>query len=116
MYGNLNNLAANLNLTDYQFSKLKTYYDRYNLSGLQKRGGILYAPYVAHSLLQKIKQFLFGAPADLIGQNKTLLQAQRKIKFCANGYHCVRVGRYVYYADAMGNVISRSEFLENTKR
>ena len=49
---------------------------------------------------------------DLIGENKTLLQGMRKIKFCANGYHCVRVGRHVYYADASGNDVSRGEFIE----
>lgn len=113
MYRNLDVLAHNLNLTNYQFSKLKTHYDRYDIGGLQKRGGILYAPYFSRGLWQRFKCFLFGVPADLIGTDKTLLQAQRKIRFYANGYHCVRVGRYVYYADACGNVISRDEFQKN---
>ena len=62
---------------------------------------------------QFIEKLLLGARVDLIGKNTMLLRAQRGIRFCANGYHCVRAGRYTYYADAMGRVISRREFMEN---
>ena len=108
-------LAQNLNLSSYQANKLKTDYDRYNISRLEKRGGVLYAPYVVHGFWERVSSVFFGRRADLIGQNRILLRAQRNIKFCANGYHCVKVGRYTYYADAMGRVVSRNEFIHKTQ-
>lgn len=113
MHEYFNTLSQKLNLTAYQENRLKLHYDKYNISRLQKRGGLLYAPYIEHGLWGQVCKFLFGAQADLIGQNKTLLRAQRNIKFGANGYHCVKVGRYTYYADSMGCVISREEFYQN---
>lgn len=106
----INNLCQMLCLSQYQTNKLKAHCDRYNMSRLQKRGGVLYAPYATRGVWQYMARILFGARADLIAQDKTLLQAQRNIKFCANGYHCVRVGKYTYYADASGNNVSREEF------
>lgn len=108
-------LARYLNLNDYQARKLLSNYDRYDIAGIQKRGGVLYAPYATHGIKSCLYALLFGARADLIGQNKVLLQAQRNIKFCENGFHCVRVGRYTYYADATGHVISKEEFLNAVK-
>ena len=87
----------------------------YNIARLQKRGGVLYAPYATHGMFGWLGKVLFGGRADLIGKNHMLLRAQKNIRFCANGYHCVRVGRYTYYADAMGNAVSRSEFLKKTQ-
>ncbi len=113
MHENINKLTALLNLNSYQINKLKDNYAIYNMAGLQKRGGILYAPYLSSGLCGWMVRILFGVRADLIGQNKILLRAQRRIKFYANGYHCVRVGRRVYYADATGQVVSRDEFLRN---
>lgn len=110
-----NKLIDMLKLSQYQSSKLKTNYDRYNISRLQKRGGVLYAPYATRGVWQYLVRVLCGARADLIGQNKTLLQAQRNIKFCANGYHSVRVGKYTYYADASGRTVSRDEFIKGFK-
>ena len=114
MQTRINILAQNLNLSQYQANKLKTNYERYNISRLEKRGGLLFVPYRLSGIFGWVGRILFGVQADLIGENKTLLQAQRNIKFCANGYHCVRVGRYTYYADASGNIVSPSEFFENT--
>ena len=113
MYTKFDALAHNLNLSKYQSNKIKIHYDRYNVSRLEKRGGVLYAPYLPHGLWGWIEKLLFGARADLIGPNKLLLQAQRNIKFTANGYHSVKVGRQVYYANAQGEVVSRDEFLQN---
>ena len=113
MHKNINQLCDLLGLNQYQSSKLKTHYERYNFSRLQQRGGVLYAPYATHGVRQFLEKLLFGARADLIGKNTMLLRARRGIQFCANGYHCVRAGRYKYYADATGRVISRHEFLAN---
>lgn len=115
MQNRINVLAQNLNLSLYQSNKLKTNYEQYNISRLVKRGGVLFAPYNMPGFFGWIGRVLFGVRADLIGENKILLQGMRKIKFCANGYHCVRVGRHIYYADASGNVVSRGEFIENTR-
>lgn len=100
-----------LNLSQYQLNKLKMSYDQYNISRLEKRGGVLYVPYIYHGFFGFLSKILFGVRADLIGKNKTLLRAQRNIKFCANGYHSVRVGKYTYYADADGQAVSKNDFL-----
>ncbi len=113
MHENINKLAELLNLSPYQTNKLKDYCGRYNMSGLQQRGGVLYAPYLSRGMYGWVMRMLFGARADLIGKDKVLLRSQRGIKFYANGYHCVRVGRHVYYADATGQVVSQHEFMRN---
>ena len=109
----LNHLCQMLSLSQYQTNKIKAHYDRYNISRLQKRGGVLYVPYATRGPWQYILRILFGARADLIAHDKTLLQAQRNIKFYANGFHCVRVGRHTYYADASGRVVSQNAFMKN---
>ncbi|MBQ2005391.1 MAG: hypothetical protein II219_01125 [Alphaproteobacteria bacterium] len=111
MHKNINQLCDLLGLNQYQSGKLKMYSERYDFSRLEQRGGVLYAPYATRGVRQFIEKFLFGVRADLIGKNTMLLRARRGIQFCANGYHCVRAGRYTYYADATGRVISRREFL-----
>lgn len=115
MHACINNLAQNLNLSQYQTNKIKADYEKYNMSGLEKRGGVLYAPYVVHGFWGQVSRVLFGRQADLIGPNKTLLRAQRNIKFFANGLHCVKIGRYTYCADANGNNISFNEFQRRLK-
>ena len=87
MHENINKIAQLLNLTMYQSNRLKRNCERYNMSGLQKRGGVLYAPYVVHGFWVRLGTVVFGGRADLIGPDKVLLRAQRGIKFCANGYH-----------------------------
>ena len=111
MHACINVLAKNLNLSSYQINKIKNDYDKYNIARLEKRGGVLYAPYVVHGIQGWIARIFLGTTADLIGQDKTLLRAQRNIKFFANGLHCVKIGRYTYYADAHGKNISKTEFL-----
>ncbi len=113
MHENINKITQLLNLTTYQTNRLKRNLEQYNMAGLQKRGGLLYAPYVVHGIWGRVWAVIAGGRADLIGPDRVLLRAQRCIKFCANGYHSVRVGRYVYYANAYGQVVSRSEFMQN---
>lgn len=115
MHDNIHKLSQMLNLSIYQESKLKSGSDKYNISRLEKRGGVLYAPYLSKGIWEYIVKMLLGRRADLIGQNKTLLQAQRNIKFYANGFHCVRVGRHTYYANSMGQVVSKNEFFQGLK-
>lgn len=115
MKEHINTLADYLNLNEYQANKLKTNFEKYNINKLQKRGGVLYVPYAARGLWGRVAVLLFGRQADLIGENKVLLHAQRNIKFCQNGFHSVRVGRYVYYADSAGQVLSKDEFFNATR-
>ena len=63
-------MSKYLNLNQYQLSKLKTDYDKYNISKLEKRGGVLYVPYVVTGFWKKLLSVLFGRQADLIGENK----------------------------------------------
>ncbi|MBR3781949.1 MAG: hypothetical protein IKL14_00990 [Alphaproteobacteria bacterium] len=115
MNEHINLLADYLKLNDYQSHKLKSGYDKYNVNKIQKRGGVLYVPYVSRGILGMMRALVFGVQADLIGQNKVLLRAQRNIKFYENGFHRVRVGRYTYYANAAGQVVSKDEFLDAVK-
>lgn len=109
-------LAQNLHLTPYQYETIKSNYDKYDMSGLIKRGGVVYIPRAPGGIFERIWRLVFGTPADLIGQNKILLRHQRRIKFVANGYHCVRVGKYMYYADPTGQAVSRNTFIRNGGR
>ncbi len=111
MHDFIDNVTQNLNLSSYQASKVKSNYDKYNVSRLEKRGGLLYAPYIVHGFWGRISRALFGVRADLIGQNETILSAHRNIKFGANGYHCVKIGRYTYYADSTGKTVSYDDYV-----
>ncbi len=104
-------LSRMLNLSPYQSQALAMGGEKYNMSRLVKRGGLLYAPYNMRGIFGAASDMLRGRRADLIGHSKTLLRAQRGIKFYADGYHCVRIGRFMYYADATGAAISRRAFM-----
>ncbi len=86
MQQQLNKLTTLLRLSPYQISTLQQNYDKYNISRLVKRGGILYAPYKCGF----IKRILFGTPADLISPTKTIFHARRGIKFSAYGKYTIR--------------------------
>lgn len=107
---NFYKLCDAMSLNEYQRQVLQTNYSKYNMHGLVKRGGVLYAPYVQHGLWCKFKKILIGRRADLIGENKIIVQNRCGIKFNANGCHCIPVGPYRYYADNNGNAISRKMF------
>lgn len=111
MDSHLEKLSDMLRLSPYQKEALAAGAGKYNMSRLVKRGGLLYAPYDSRGLFDMATNLLRGHRADLIGYNKTLLRAHRRIKFHAAGYHSVRVGRFVYYADASGAAISRRAFM-----
>ena len=110
MHDYINTLSRYLRLTPYQSEILIRNIDKYNMGRIVKRGGVLYVPYMSRGLCGRIKKIIFGACADLIGQNKMLVTNRRNIKFCKNGYYYVKIGPYTYYADAYGRGISRSAF------
>ena len=112
----IDKLTFLLRLTPYQAEILKNNADKYNIGRLEKRGGVVYVPHMPQGVVSYFFKILRGVPADLIGQNKMLVKNVRNVKFCNDGYHCVQVGRYKYYADAMGHNISREQFLRRTER
>lgn len=116
MHDYINNLSFTLRLTPYQLEVLKNNVQKYNIGRIVKRGGVLYVPYASCGVVSWFIKFICGARADLIGQNKTLITNRRNIKFCKNGYHCVKIGAYTYYADASGQAISRENFLRAISR
>ena len=115
MYDYIDKISFNLRLTPYQSDILKNNIQKYNMGRIVKRGGVLYVPYVSRGIFAWIAKFVCGSRADLIGQNKILIQNRRKINFYKDGYHCVKIGHYKYYADASGQAISREDFLRNIK-
>ncbi len=106
----IDKLTYSLRLTPYQSNILKHNVNKYNMGRLIKRGGVIYAPHASHGIYAYVVKLLRGVRADLIGQNKILVRNKRNIKFCNHGYHCVTLGRFKYYADAMGHNISKDEF------
>lgn len=107
-------LSHTMNLTPYQAQVLAAGADKYDMSRLVKRGPVLYAPHAVRGIWQNAVRLFAGRRADLIGKTKTLLRAQRRIKFFPGGFHCVRIGRFMYYADAGGAAISREAFRRAT--
>lgn len=116
-YTDLDLLSEFLGLSNYQTTFLKNNYNKYDISRLEKRGGVLCVPYVykRNRFIDGIYKFLFGTKVDLIGKKKLLLRAQKKVKFFAQGYHSVKVGDFIYYADKNGKDISREEFMRAVK-
>ncbi len=105
---NIDNVSKQLSLAEFQKNVLRENCDKYNLSGLIKRGKVLYAPHHCNANLAEFLQSLFfGKKADLIGANKILLSSARRIKLYAYGYHCVNMGRHKYWADENGQAISK---------
>jgi len=107
-------LCERLRLSPYQSYVLEMNSHKYNLSRLVKRGGGLYAPYVADGTNRwsaAAARLVRGPRADLIGPDRILVRGQRGIRFCADGCYCARHGGVKYYADAAGRPLSRDEFL-----
>ena len=114
MHDYIDELSFNLCLTPYQSDVLKNNTQKYNMGRIVKRGGVVYVPYVSHGIFSGLVKIICGARADLIGQNKMLIKNRRNIKFCKNGYYCIKIGPYTYYADASGQAISKEDFLRST--
>ncbi len=114
----IDKLAVALGLSAYQKNVLKSNPGAYKLSGLVKRGGALYAPRIAssHVLLNFIYRLLYGRSADLIGYDKMLVRNTRGIEFRNGGFYSAPIGRFRYYADDCGNIITRSTFMRETAR
>ena len=109
----IDKISFNLRLTPYQSDMLKNNIQKYNMGRIVKRGGVLYVPHMSRGVFGGLVKLVCGVRADLIGQNKILIKNKRKINFCKDGYHCIKIGRYKYYADAYGQAISREDFLRN---
>lgn len=105
---NIDMLVGQLGLNEYQANILRKNYDKYDVSRLVKRGGVLYAPRRdnANRFVCAIHKLLFGDVADLIGHDKILLHAARHVKFMRGGVYCIRIGQYKYWADRNGHALS----------
>ncbi len=108
-------LAQVMGLSQYQIDVLKNNADKYDFSGLVKRGGVLYAPHQMRtkSVFEIARRALTGKSVDLIGPEKMLLQGRRRIKFYAGGFHCVSIGQFKYYADKDGRAVPRDIFMRS---
>lgn len=114
---NIDLLCDTLGLSPYQRDVLKANYEKYDIARLVKRGGVLFAPHVRRGRLFAVAaQILRGTPADLIGRHKMLLRGQRRVKFYADGFHSVNLGRFRYYADADGQAVSHEIFCNAMKK
>ncbi len=111
MHNYIDNLSYSLRLTQYQSEMLNKNSNEYNMGRVIKRGGVIYVPYMSRGFIDWVIKLFYGVRADLIGQNKILVKNKRNIKFYKNGFYRIKLGRFVYYADAMGRGISRNAFL-----
>lgn len=115
MNADIEKLATVMGLSQYQKNILKSNSAAYDISHLVKRGDVLYAPRVTHSFIQSFCDLFIGRSADLIGKNKMLVCNRRGVQFFARGFYSVAVGRYKYYADENGDIISRRAFMQRTR-
>ena len=78
---------------------------------------------IKQEIIKKSKKekidFVFATPPcqgiSLIGKNKMLVCNRRGVQFFARGFYSVAVGRYKYYADENGDIISRRAFMQRTR-
>ncbi len=78
---NFDKLCFIMRLTPYQRRVLESNYSKYDMSGLVKRDGVLYAPYAGRGIWARTRRVFVGRRADLIGANNVLAQNQYGIKF-----------------------------------
>lgn len=106
---NIEKLCKLLGLSNFQKQQIQDNYEKYNISGLIKRGKVLYAPYKTDDL---ILRFFMGELADLIGEEKMLIQNSRGIEFFAFGYHSLKIGDKKYYADPTGQIVTKKSVFD----
>jgi len=107
-------LSQRLNLTYYQVCVLEHNFYKYDMGGLVKKGGILYAPYQNdepsgfYDLFVKI---IRGRRADLIGADRILIYNQRGIHVYTEGCCLVRRNGKKYHLNAFGDPICCRNFI-----
>ena len=111
----IDKLARALNLSVYQENVLKSNPDAYKLSGLIKRGAVLYAPRVAtsHVFLNFLGRIFYGRSADLIGENKMLVRRGRGIDFRAHGFMEILLHAPLFYVKRNINIALKSVVCAN---
>lgn len=102
-------LCDQLRLSPYQSYILQNNSKRYDLSRLQKRGGVLYAPY-ARDDENLLVRLLFGPRADLIGADKLLIHNRRGVKIYPTGFFSAYERGIKYFADTNGNRVGKGLF------
>jgi len=108
-------LCSTLHLSPYQSYVLENHPVKYDLARIARHGAVLYAPH-AYSRSEVFKEFCFriilGPRADLIGPEGMLVFDQRGIKVYPVGCFSAHKDGEKYYADQLGNPMSRQQFAQ----
>jgi hypothetical protein len=110
-------LIDSLRLNDFQQKALFSNPEKYDLDKLVKKGVVIYAPIAKQCkcLKGRIKRLFFGPRADLVGENKILVENKRHIKLYRTGFYHSKDKDGCYWADSTGRKISRKEFFKIIK-
>ena len=107
-----------LHLTPYQAYMLEQHGHKYDLDRVHKKGQIMCAPYKSNScygLRDCYHRVFHGPRVDLIGADRVLVCDQRGVKLYSGGlYHARDDQGDIYYADHMGNKLSKMEFVKGS--
>lgn len=68
MENDIDILAYTLNLSPKQTERLFANPDKYDLSGLAVRGGVLYVPRKNRGIVGMVRRAVFGPSVDIIGR------------------------------------------------
>jgi len=102
-----------LNLNTYQQHVLFGNPEKYDITGIVKKGVVVFAPLneQCRCLAEKLTRLFHGPKADLIGENKILATNQRGIKLYSAGFYRAKDedGKH-YYADSNGSHVTHEEF------
>ena len=71
-------LTELLNLTPYQAAALASGVGKYDFARLEKRDGILYAPYIERGVYPYIVKLIRGPRADIIGGDRMVESGRRR--------------------------------------
>lgn len=111
----LNKFIETLDLSPYQGEVVCKNQDVYSFAGMEKRGGVLYAPHRRQGFLDAMVRIIYGPRADLIGEKYILQRDVRGIRLYSGGYHRVHTGRGTYYSGPHGEPLSREKFMEKIR-
>ncbi len=103
-------LSYYLNLTEFQSDMLRRGADKYDISRLVVRGGVLYAPHRVCALFERARCCVMGRMADLIGKDRVLMQNRRGVRLYRDGYYQGRIGAYKYRGDKNGDMVAPDVF------
>lgn len=107
------NLCTQMRLSAFQCYVIQENWYKYNLQRLIKQGGVLYAPYKCpkpRRLSDCFATLFHGPRADLIGEDKMLINDQRGIKVYTDGCFSGYKNGVKYYANTFGEQTNKNPF------